>query len=154
VRQAITYNNLQASMGNITPKKIFEIMRHHGEGYHQPALKPTATSACMLSPGEPLVAGGCVMSPMLIRMASLPGHCHFGTCVSIFKPVFLGMDLPDLAPIPTSASTRALWCGSTSYSTAGDGDFDHLVPEIRQDFDPLEEEFLLQAETVKEGYFW
>jgi hypothetical protein len=30
-------------------------------------------------------------------------------------------------------------------------DFDHLVPEIRQDFDPLEDEFLSQAETVKKG---
>jgi hypothetical protein len=30
-------------------------------------------------------------------------------------------------------------------------DFEHLVPAIRQDFDPLEAEFLAQAETVKRG---
>jgi hypothetical protein len=30
-------------------------------------------------------------------------------------------------------------------------DFDRLVPEIRRDFDQLEDEFLAQAESVKKG---
>jgi dipeptidase len=75
-----------------------------------------------------------------------------GTCVSIFKPVFLGMDLPDLGPYPSEHfDPRSLWWKHELLHRRAMADFDHLVPEIRQDFDPLEDAFLAQAETVKKG---
>ena len=75
-----------------------------------------------------------------------------GNCVSIFKPVFLGMDLPDLGPYPTEHfDPRSLWWKHELLHRRAMADFDTLVPEIRQDFDRLEDAFLAQAETVKHG---
>jgi dipeptidase len=75
-----------------------------------------------------------------------------GTCVSIFKPVFLGMDLPDIGPYPTEHfDPRSLWWKHELLHRRAMADFDHLVPEIRADFDQIEAEFLAQAESVKRG---
>jgi dipeptidase len=75
-----------------------------------------------------------------------------GTCVSIFKPVFLGMDLPDLGLYPSERfDPRSLWWKHELLHRRAMADFDSLVPEIRGDFDPLEDQFVAQAETVKRG---
>jgi dipeptidase len=75
-----------------------------------------------------------------------------GTCVSIFKPVFLGMDLPDLGPYPSETfDPRNLWWKHELLHRRAMADFEALVPEIRQEFDLLEDAFLAQAETVRRG---
>jgi hypothetical protein len=75
-----------------------------------------------------------------------------GTCVSIFKPVFLGMDLPDIGPYPGETfDPRALWWKHELLHRRAMADFDGLAPEIRADFDRLEDEFLAQAPAVKHG---
>jgi secernin len=154
VRQAITYNGLQASLGDITPKKIFEIMRHHGEGYH-PASAEAHRNICVhAGPQENRwwQADGVMVTDVGPHGVLAWVTATSGTCVSIFKPVFLGMDLPDLGPYPSEHfDPRSLWWKHELLHRRAMADFDHLVPEIRQDFDPLEEEFLIQAETVKRG---
>jgi dipeptidase len=75
-----------------------------------------------------------------------------GTCVSIFKPLFLGLELPDLGPYPCEIfDPRSLWWKHELLHRRAMADFEALVPAIRKDFDPLEDEFLAQAETVKRG---
>jgi dipeptidase len=62
------------------------------------------------------------------------------------------MDLPDLGPVPTEHfDPRSLWWKHELLHRCAMADFDTLVPEIRRDFDLLEESFLAQAETVKHG---
>ena len=154
VRQAITYNGLAASLGKISPRKIFEIMRHHGEGYH-PAKADVHTSICVhAGPQEHRwwQADGVMVTDVDPSgvMAWITGTS--GTCVSIFKPVFLGMGLPDLGPYPTEHfDPRSLWWKHELLHRRAMADFDQLVPEIRADFDRLENEFLGQAPAVKKG---
>jgi dipeptidase len=76
-----------------------------------------------------------------------------GNCVSIFKPVFMGIDLPAMiGPTPTEHfDPRSLWWKHELLHRRAMADFDRLVPEIRKDFDGLENEFLSESESVKRG---
>jgi hypothetical protein len=75
-----------------------------------------------------------------------------GTCVSIFKPVFLGMELPDVGPVPTETfDPRSLWWRHELLHRRAMADFSGAVPEIRADFETLEAEFLAQAAAVRRG---
>lgn len=154
VRQAITYNGLASALGNISVQKIFEIMRHHGEGYH-PAKAEAHRNICVhAGPQENRwwQAVGVMVTDVGPHgvMAWVTGTS--GTCVSIFKPVFLGMDLPDIGPYPAEHfDPRSLWWKHELLHRRAMADFDYLVPEIRADFDQIEAEFLAQAESVKRG---
>ncbi len=75
-----------------------------------------------------------------------------GNCVSIFKPVFMGMELPDIGPEPRERfDPRSLWWKHELLHRRAMADFDHLVPEIRRDFDALEDEFLAEAASARRG---
>ena len=154
LRQAITYNRLQASLGNISVKKIFEIMRHHGDGYH-PATAEAHRNICVhAGPQENRwwQADGVMVTDVGPHGVMAWVTATSGTCVSIFKPVFLGMELPDMGPYPTEHFDLAsLWWKHELLHRRAMADFDNLVPEIRADFDRLEDGFLAQAESVKKG---
>ena len=154
VRQAITFNSLQASLGNISVKHIFNIMRHHGDGYH-PAHAEAHRNICVhAGPQENRwwQADGVMVTDVGPHGVMAWVTATSGTCVSIFKPVFLGLELPDLGPYPSETfDPRALWWKHELLHRRAMADFDILVPEIRQDFDNLEDEFLSQAETVMRG---
>jgi hypothetical protein len=154
VRQAITYNSLAAAVGDISVKRIFDLMRHHGEGYH-PASAEAHRNICVhAGPQENRwwQADGVMVTDVGPHgvMAWVTGTS--GTCVSIFKPVFLGMELPDIGPYPSERfDPRSLWWKHELLHRRAMAGFDNLVPEIRADFDPLEAGFLAEAETVKRG---
>jgi dipeptidase len=154
VRQAITYNSLTAALGNISVQKFFEIMRHHGQGYH-PARAEAHRNICVhAGPQENRwwQADGVMVTDVGSHgvMAWVTGTS--GTCVSIFKPLFLGMKLPDLGPYPAEQfDPRSLWWKHELLHRRAMADFDRLVPEIRADFDRIEAEFIAQAGTVKKG---
>jgi hypothetical protein len=153
-RQAFTYKSLAAALEQNTPEKIFEIMRHHGEGYH-PAEAEAHRNICVhAGPQENRwwQADGVMVTDVGPDgvMAWVTGTS--GTCVSIFKPVFLGQDLPDIGPYPTEHfDPRSLWWKHELLHRRAMAAFDNLVPEIRQDFDALEAEFLSQAPAVRKG---
>jgi secernin len=154
VRQAITYNGLRAAQGEISAQTIFDIMRHHGQGYH-PAKAEAHRNICVHA--GPQENRWWQADGVMVTEAGAHGVMTWvtgtsGTCVSIFKPVFLGMELPDIGPYPTEHfDPRALWWKHELLHRRAMADFDHLVPEIRADFDRIEAEFLAQAETVKRG---
>jgi len=111
--------SLQASLGDITVKQIFEIMRHHGDGYHPPARSaPQHLRACRAA-GEPLVAGGWGHGNRCWSHGVMAGLPHLRHLCLDLKPVFLGMNLPDLGPFPEKPSTHMRCGGNTSCSTAG-----------------------------------
>ena len=154
VRQAITYNSLQASLGDISVKKIFEMMRQHGDGYH-PAFAEAHRNICVhAGPQENRwwQADGVMVTDVGPHGVMAWVTATSGTCVSIFKPLFLGLELPDLGPYPCEIfDPRSLWWKHELLHRRTMADFERLVPEIRQDFDRLEDEFLAQAESVKDG---
>lgn len=153
-RQSVTYNMLRENRGKITVKTFFDIMRHHGEGYH-PAKAEAHRNICVhAGPQENRwwQADGVMVSEVDEHgiVAWVTGTS--GTCVSIFKPVFLGVELPDIGPLPTEHfDPRALWWKHELLHRRAMADFDRLVPEIREDFDQIEAQFLKEVETVKKG---
>ncbi len=153
-RQSITYQALKEKRGEVTVKTFFEIMRHHGEGYH-PAFAETHRNICVhAGPQENRwwQADGVMVTEVGEHgvLAWVTGTS--GTCVSIFKPVFLGVDLPEIGPLPTEHfDPRSLWWKHELLHRRAMADFENLVPEIRKDFDRIEDQFIAEAETVKKG---
>ncbi len=153
-RQSITCGALEAVRGQITSHTIFNLMRQHGDGYH-PATAETHRNVCIhAGPQENRwwQADGAMVTEVgpadtLIWLTGTSGNC-----VSIFKPVFLGMDLPDIGPAPTEHfDPRSLWWKHELLHRRAMADFDHTVPEIRSDFDALEAEFLAESVSVRRG---
>jgi secernin len=153
-RQIITYNGLKVAKGQITVQTMFEIMRHHGEGYH-PATADVHRNICIhAGPQENRwwQADGVMVTDVGPHGVMIWVTGTSGNCVSIFKPVFLGVDLPEIGPSPTEHfDPRSLWWKHELLHRRAMTDFDHLVPEIRKDFDVLEKEFLAGSESVKLG---
>lgn len=153
-RQCVTYDTLKGAQGRITVQTMFDLMRHHSAGYH-PAKAEAHRNICVhAGPQENRwwQADGVMVTDVGPHGVMAWATATSGNCVSIFKPVFLGMELPDLGPYPTEHFDPAsLWWKHELLHRRAMADFDGLVPEIRADFDALEAEFLSQAETVKAG---
>ena len=153
-RQAVTYQGLAENQGEITVKTAFDILRHHGQGYN-PATADVHHNICIhAGPQENRwwQADGAMVTEVDERgvMAWLTGTS--GTCLSIFKPVFLGVELPDIGPMPTqNFDPNALWWKHELLHRRAMADFKNLMPEIRKDFDRIEADFLAAAHSVKNG---
>jgi secernin len=153
-RQSITSSSLQSGKGEITVQTMFDLMRQHGAGYH-PAQAPAHRNICVHAGPQPnrwWQADGVLVSDVGSHgvLAWVTGTS--GNCVSIFKPVFLGLELPDVGPYPGEHfDDRSLWWKHELLHRRAMADFDGLVPLIRQDFDLLEAQFLADAECVKSG---
>ncbi len=153
-RQATTYGLLAEAKGAVTVKTIFDIMRHHNPGYH-PAHAPAHQNICVhAGPQENRwwQADGVMVTEVDEHGVTAWVTGTSGTCVSIFKPVFLGVELPDIGPLPTQTfDPAALWWKHELLHRRAMADFDQVVDDIRGDFDPLEAAFIAAAETVKRG---
>lgn len=153
-RQSITYGCLDSTLGRFDLKAAFELMRHHGDGYH-PATAPAHRNICVhAGPQENRwwQADGVMVTEVSPegKVAWVTGTS--GTCVSIFKPVFPGVELPDIGPLPTEHfDPRSLWWKHELLHRRAMADFEVLVPEIRSNFDTLEDSFLAQSKAVMKG---
>lgn len=153
-RQRITSQALADARGQAAAKTFFNILRRHPDGY-SPAAAPVHNGICMHAGPQKdrwWQADGAMVTQtgpdgILVWVTGTSGNC-----VSIFKPVFLGLDLPDIGPVPTEHfDPRSLWWKHELLHRRAMADFDRLVPEIRADFDALEGRFLVQAPTVLRG---
>lgn len=153
-RQCVTYEALKDSAGQITAETMFKLMRHHNDGYH-PATADAHHNICIhAGPQENRwwQADGVMVTDVGEHGILIWVTGTSGNCVSIFKPVFMGMDLPEIGPTPREYfDPRSLWWKHELLHRRAMADFDNLVPEIRKDFDVLEHDFLCEAESVKRG---
>ena len=153
-RQATTYGCLEAARGHFDVKTAFDLMRHHEEGYH-PATATAHRNICVhAGPQENRwwQADGVMITDVSPEGTVVWVTGTSGNCVSIFKPVFLGVELPDIGPTPTEHfDPQSLWWKHELLHRRAMADFDGLVPEIRQQFDALEDAFLAQAKVVMKG---
>lgn len=153
-RKANSYNCLAAEKGCITVKTFFDTLRHHPQGY-DPAVGDIHTNICAhAGPSEyrQWQATGAMVSEVGPKGVMGWFTATSGTCVSIFKPVFPGVELPDIGPYPHEHfNPDALWWKHELLHRRAMADFHNLVPEIRKDFDALEAEFLSDAPSVLTG---
>lgn len=154
VRQRITNEGLAANRGKITARTMFDLMRQHDADYH-PATAPVHGNTCMHAGPQKdrwWQADGAMVADVRGNDILVWATGTSGNCVSIFKPVFPGMDLPDIGPVPTEHfDPRSLWWKHELLHRRAMADFSRLVPEIRADFDRLEAGFLVSAESVRRG---
>ncbi len=153
-RQASSYNCLAASQGSLTVRHFFAALRDHG-GLMNPTDGDRIVNLCAHS-GVPATRGWQATGAMVTevrgedKIAWVTGAS--GTCLSIFKPVFLGVGFPNIGPMPTEHfNPETLWWRHELLHRRAMADFENLMPEIRADFDCIETEFLTEAETAARG---
>jgi dipeptidase len=153
-RRRASLEGLARARGRITAATIFALLRQHGDGYH-PASAPVHSGLCMHAGPQKdrwWQADGVMVADLKGEDVLVWVTGTSANCLSILKPVFPGMELPDLGPLPTEHfDPHSLWWKHELLHRRAMADFDRLVPEIRQDFDRLEGEFLSQANSVLIG---
>jgi len=153
-RQAMTYAALEQARGRITVKTIFDALRDHGHDY-DPASAPVHSGVCLHAGPQAnrwWQADGVMVADIRDRDILVWATATSGNCVSVFKPVFLGLPLPDLGPLPTETfNPQSLWWQHERLHRRAMADFAVTVPLIRSDFDELEKAFLSESVAVRTG---
>ena len=153
-RQHVTFAGLAGNKGRITVRTMFDLMRQHGPGYH-PATAPVHGNTCMHAGPQKdrwWQADGAMVADVRGDDIVVWATGTSGNCLSIFKPVFPRMDLPEIGPVPTEHfDPLSLWWKHELLHRRAMADFNGVVPEIRSDFDRMEAGFLAEAESVRRG---
>jgi dipeptidase len=133
---------------------MFKIMRHHNDGYH-PATADAHRNICIHAGPQDnrwWQADGVMVTDVGEHGVLIWVTGTSGNCVSIFKPVFMGVNLPEIGPAPTEHfDPNCLWWKHELLHRRAMADFDNLVPQIRKDFDVLENGFVAESESMKKS---
>jgi secernin len=153
-RQKASSQGLAAARGAITAATIFDLMRRHGDGY-DPALAPVHSGLCMHAGPQKdrwWQADGVMVADVRADDILVWVTGTSANCLSIFKPVFPRLPLPDLGPLPAEHFDPAsMWWKHELLHRRAMADFHTVIPEIRASFDVLEREFLAAAPAVRGG---
>jgi len=117
-RQCRTTDTLSEHRGAITVETVITVLRDHGPG-RPPGFSPIANSVfdnsiCAHAGFGPVREYGQSTGSLVSHLAP-DIQTHFVTatsapCTGVFKPVWLGMELPDTGPIPDGTFDEAtLW---------------------------------------------
>ncbi len=151
-RQQTTAGFLNDIGKNITIRDAFNLLRSHPDGYHP--SKPNGHPICShAGPGSGLW-NACGAMASEVSPDGMIGWFTgtSGTCTSIFKPVFPGLDLPDMGTYPSETfDPQSMWWIGELLHRRAMADFDNAVPAIRRDFDALEDKFIIEARSVIKG---
>ncbi len=155
-RRAASYGYLERHMGSITVRTMADVLRYTGEqdGYH-PAQGERPTRVCMHAgpyPGRFWQATGSLVSD--VRGASIVVWATgtSGPDCSIFKPVFFGVPMPDLGPMPRESDTAgAYWWQHEQLHRRVMADYSAVIADLRPEIEALESRFFLQAESVRDA---
>ena len=130
-----------------------DLLRYTGEDDYEPMLGERPTRICMhAAPYENRLwqATGALIADT--RADDAMGWVTATSCpdVSILKPVFFGVDLPDLGPMPRESWTPgAYWWRHELLHRRAMADYRGVVPEIRAGFEALEDGFFRAAQSVR-----
>ena len=155
-RQAASQAFLTRHAGSITVRTMADILRSTGddEDYH-PVKGDRPTRLCMhAAPYDSRLwqATGALIADARGDDVMAWVTATSGTDVSIFKPAFFGADLPDLGPMPRETDTGgAYWWRHERLHRRAMADYSAIVPELRAEFEMLEDRFLAASETVRKG---
>jgi hypothetical protein len=152
-RRRASHDFLAARAGRIDLRAMADLLRYTGDGDYEPMLGERPTRICMhaapyefrlwQATGALIADTGGDEAMGWVTATSSPD-------VSIFKPVFFGVDLPDLGPMPRESWTPgAYWWRHELLHRRAMADYRGLVPEIRAEFEALEDGFFRDAQTVR-----
>jgi secernin len=155
-RRAASEGYLARHVGRIGLRTMADLLRCTGEeeGYH-PTHGDRPTRVCMhAAPYQSRLwqATGALISDTRGEDVMAWTTATSGPDVSIFKPAFFGVELPDLGPMPRETDTPgAYWWRHERLHRRAMADYSAVAPEIRNDFEALEDKFFAASETVRKG---
>ncbi|MDE0204086.1 MAG: C69 family dipeptidase [Rhodospirillaceae bacterium] len=152
-RENAAQHILDERRGAIDVGDMADILRHVGdEDEYEVCYEGTPDKVCMhAAPGEmrEWQATGAMIADLAAEGPTVWMTGTSATDLSIFKPLFFGMELPDMGPAPSGTYTEgALWWTHERLHRRAMADYAALKPEIRADFDALEAEFFAGAPAV------
>ena len=151
----MSHDFLDARRGRVDVRAMADLLRYTGEGDYDPMQGETPVRICMhAAPYTHRLwqATGALIADVRGEDAMAWVTATSGPDVSIFKPVFFGVDLPDLGPMPTESYTPgAYWWRHEFLHRRAMADYRNLVPEIRAGFEALEADFFAASETVRKA---
>jgi secernin len=154
-RQKASESFLAQHAGTITVRTMADLVRYTGEGDYDPIQGDRPTRICMHAGPHPdrlwQATGSMITDTRQDSViAWITGTS--GPDVSIFKPAFVGIDLPDMGPMPRETYTQgSLWWRHETLQRRAMADYRNIVPDIRADFEALETGFFADAETARSG---
>ncbi len=153
IRQQTTCDFLKQIEHGMTIRDAFNLLRSHPVSYH-PATAPGHAICMHAGAGESLFWNACGAMASEVGPDGIIGWFTgtSGTCVSIFKPLFPGVELPVMGSYPTETfdPTSLWWIGELLHRRAM-ADFNGAAQEIRRDFEALEDKFILESHSVIKG---
>jgi len=154
-RQKASHDFLAARHGKITVRTMADLLRYTGPAAYTPLDGEAPTRICMhAAPYDFRLwqATGALIADTRGSDVMAWVTATSGTDVSIFKPAFFGIELPDLGPMPQEYFTPgAYWWKHEFLHRRAMSDYDRLMPEIRSSFEAIEDEFFQDSETVRRG---
>jgi len=155
-RRAASYGYLERHKGAISVRTMADILRYTGdEDTYHPAQGERATRVCMHAgpyPSRFWQATGSLISD--VRGASIVVWATgtSGPDCSIFKPVFFGVPMPDLGPMPRESDTAgAYWWQHEQLHRRVMADYSAVITDLRPEIEALEAGFFSQAESVRDA---
>jgi secernin len=148
-RQSCTMDLLRSQRGGIAVETVMQALRDHGPKAG-PGWRPwrgiTGASVCMHAAFGPIRFSQTTGSLVSHLAPDVQTHYVTGTaapCTSIFKPVWLGAELPDTGPVPTGTYDEAtlFWRHETLHR-ATLRDYGTRIALYRQERDDLEARFV------------
>lgn len=154
-RQAASEAFLRKRAGRIDVRTMADLLRYTGDDDYHPTNGDRPTRICMhAGPYESRLwqATGSLIADTRGEDVMAWVTATSGPDVSIFKPVFFGVDLPELGPMPRETDTAgAYWWRHERLHRRAMADYGAVVPEMRREFEALEDRFFAESETVRRG---
>lgn len=157
-RQACTTNILAGQKGQITVETVMAALRDHGPEAGptwSPAYGMFGFTVCAHGGAGPVRSSGQTTGSMVSHLGQ-DAQTHFVTgtaapCTSLFKPVWLGAELPDTGPEPSDTYDQAaLFWRHEALHRATLHDYVTRLALYRGERDELERQFIAGAMAQRE----
>lgn len=156
-RQQASFHFLAEKKGQISVRTMADLLRYTGEEQYELMAGDRPTRICMhAAPYENRLwqATGALITEAQDGAVMGWATATSSPDVSIFKPVFCGVDLPDMGAMPRESYTEgALWWRHEILHRRAMADYQAVKPEIRAEFDSLENKFFAEGRLVLFGSF-
>jgi len=141
-RQKVAFAWLKEREGAIDLRTMADLLRQHHDGY-DPAEGEVCTNICMHAgpfPNRFWQACGAMIMEAAPSGAMCWATATSGTCVSVFKPIYFGVPMPDTGPVPREMFTDgSLWWKHELLHRRVMAAFHTLGAELRENFEKLED---------------